>query len=275
MISNQELQNILGEKIIKIEEIRNKDGVSVSRIFYGDKTCVLKYFENKKFIREIDMYKFVKNLGIKTLQILHYGENYILMEDINASNEYRLAVEGDLKDNNVLKNLAHWYRDLHQKGKMCDLKNLYDENDVITIENIKKLATFLEEKDIDFLLKNYSKFINIKNQLTYTLTYNDFAYENLIVGENTAFMYDYNFLGKGYLYADIQNVLSMLDDEKKEYFLKCYGEKFNDLEVIAYKVLQPISALISASFRPKFPAWAKPILSHVKSPNFKSLVGSI
>lgn len=276
MIQKQEIEKVLNCKIKNIEVIREKDGVFVARLFYGDKTCVLKHFQNEKYIREIEMYKLIKSLGIKTLDIIYFGTDYILMEDLNASKNYRLATEEDLKNPVVISNLAKWYKDLHAKGHDCNLSDLYYENDIITIENIKHLDNILSQGDIEFLLQNFDNFMKLKNKLIYTLTYNDFAVENLIVGENIAFMYDYNFLGKGFVYADLQNVMSMLDDENKQKFLQVYDIKnISDIEKYAYKVLQTISSFIRAAQREKFPKWAERLLEKIKSDKFKSVVKEI
>ena len=270
MLSNSELENILNAKIKRVETIREKDGVIVVRVYYGDMTCIVKYFENREYTREVNMYKLVNSLGIKTLKIYYFGDNFMIMEDLNKCKDYSLAVETDLQDLAVLKNLAVWYRELHTKGKTCDLSNLYDENDVITIDNIKSLGGLIDESSVKFLLNNYDNFIKLKNKLPYTLTYNDFACENLIVGKDVAFMYDYNFVGKGTAYSDVQNVMSMLDDDKKQIFFDYYGrDNIQEIEVVASKILQTISSLIRASKRERFPRWAECLLSKVQSSEFK------
>ena len=98
--SISEIENALGNKISKIENLRSKDGVEVSRVFYGGKTCIVKCFENKNYIREIDMYKLVNSLGIKTLKIYYFGNNFIIMEDLNTSKDYNSSY----RNNTVIHN---------------------------------------------------------------------------------------------------------------------------------------------------------------------------
>lgn len=276
MISNLELEKILNAKVEKTEIIRKKDGIVVSRIFYDKKTCVIKYFKNKEYLREIEAYKLLYDLKIKTLKILYFGENFLIMEDLNNVKEYRLATYEDLEDDKVLKNLAKWYKNLHQKGISCDFSKMYNENDIITEENLKMLSSRLGEENVEFLLSYFDDFVKFKNSLSYTLVYNDFAFENLIVGKNVAFMYDFNFLGKGYVYADVKNVLSMLSKEKKSVFLDFYGQAiFLEKEEIAYNVLQTLSAFIKASLMSKFPRWAEGMAERIKSESFKNYVKNI
>lgn len=275
MVSKKELENILKQEISKIELIREKDGVNVSRVFYGNHSYILKYFENKDYLREIEMYKFIKKLQIKTLNIISFGERFLLMEDLNFSPDYRLANEKDLENEDVLKYLADWYKTLHTKGKTVDLSNFYDENDVITEENIKQLKSKLEQKNLDFILNNLSNIKKLYCKLSKTIVYNDFSIENMVVGEKIVFMYDYNFLGKGYAYSDIQNVLTMLGKEQKQIFLKFYDSNFSEFEKFAYSILQPLASLCIAIKRNEFPQWATRSLEYIKSQKFKGKVNNI
>lgn len=276
MINKEKLKKILKQEINKIENIRSKDGIVVSRIFCADnRTYIIKYFENTNYLREIEMYKVVNNLGIKTLDILCYGPNFLLMEDVDCSKEYRLATDEDLLDENVLKHLAEWYKKLHEKGKNLDLSNFYDENDIITKENIEKLKLVLDCESVSFILDNLANIKKLHKSLTTTLVYNDFSSENLIVGNDVAFLYDYNFLGRGYVYADIQNVLSALSDDKKQVFLKFYGENFSALEQFAYFILQPLACLCVALKKEEFPKWAISSVECIKSEKYRLNVQSI
>ena len=271
IMEKQFLEKLLNKDILKIEEIRNKDGISVVRIICDKNNYVLKYFENLDYAREIGIYKLLKKLKIRTLLIKQFGPNYILMEDVNASKDLRLAVQDDLNDDMVLKNLAEWYKTLHEKGKEIDLNDFYCEYDLINKKSLKSLSNILSEGTVQFLIDNIETIYNLKNNLKYTLTYNDFAPENLIVGKNCAFMYDYNFVGKGYAFEDLQNVLAMLTPNKQKVFLKYYGTiKQTKKEKGIQKILTSLSTLILANKRKEFPSWGTRSLNYVKSKEFKN-----
>ena len=268
------LQNLLNKDILKIEEIQNKDGISVVRIFCGDGTFVLKYFENIEYAREIEVYKLFKKLNIKTLLVKQLGPNYILMEDINSSKNLRLAVKEDLNNDNVLKYLAKWYKDLHKKGKNIDLSGFYCEYDWINRKNIRGLSKILSESVMNFLLDNIRKIEKLKNSFSYTLIYNDFDSCNLIVGKDCAFMFDYNFVGKGGAIQDLQNVFAKLTPAKQQLFMKYYGdEQRNPREEEIHKILSALSTLIIASKQKVFPKWGNGSLDYINSEEFnKKLV---
>ena len=270
-MKKQEIEQKLHRSIQRIEQIRNKDGVVVLRLFVGNEIFVLKLFENKEYTREINIYKLFNKLGIRTLKIIELGDDYILMEDLNNSKDYHLACPEDLKNDEHIKNLALWYKQLHSKCAGIDLTDFYCENDLITKENIQALIKILPQKYIDLIFNFWDCIEKAKNSLDYTLTYNDFAIENLIVGKDCAFMFDYNFVGKGYVYADINNVLCMLDKERKQVFQQAYGKTLADfsLEKDVYNILSVLVSLIIASKREKFPIWANSILEHIKQPTFE------
>lgn len=252
-----------------LETIQNKEEIVVARVKNNNDSLIIKYFKNVEFRREIENYKILLSLNIPTLRIISTTDNAILMEDICRSNKYRLGSKEDLDNPTITSLVAEWYRLLHYKGSSYILendnsRNLYDENDIITLENIQyiKQRTLTNALPVWKLIENnydviYKYISNIKR----TLTYNDFYYTNLIVfkEQTSAMMYDYNLLGKGYAYSDIRNVCSSLSLKAKEAFLDTYGE-YNTDEFIADEVSSVITSLYFASQKEKFPTWANEIL---------------
>jgi len=79
-------------------------------------------------------------------------------------------------------------------------------------------------------------------------------------------MFDYNLLGRGYVYSDIRNVTSSLQGEAKLAFLDEYGEeRISTDEIIADSVLVALHSLHVAYEREKFPWWAEEELSKLKN----------
>jgi len=252
--------------------IREKDGVFVYRCDFRGKPAVLKYFENKSYRREILNYQILNKIGVKTIKLLDFSESFIVMEDVNASLVWRLGLSEDLGDLNVAKGLASWYFDFHEKGlKVEELSSLYCEYDEVTNENIRLLATKLPEvqKTFDYIISNYENLVKLIKIPEYTLTYNDFYYTNFIVKKDKqeAFMFDYNFLGKGFRYSDIRNVCSSLTSKAAKVFTaeynKLYFEKHGKnrveeeaLEKQINDVISCLFTLIKAYERDTFPSWA-------------------
>jgi hypothetical protein len=81
--------------------------------------------------------------------------------------------------------------------------------------------------------------------------------------KSEAFMFDYNLLGKGYAYADIRNVCSVLGESARRVFLDEYGG-FDEFEVLVDNVASVIVTLYFACKLKKFPQWAMQYLQSVE-----------
>ncbi|WP_202708989.1 hypothetical protein [Sporosalibacterium faouarense] len=255
---------------IKIEEIRDKDGVFLFRIKTKKDSYILKYFSNEEYTREIKNYEILKGLNIKTIKNYGYTDKSILLEDLETSTEYRLGVCDDLKDIQVAKALAKWYINLHDKGIKYIEQNessFYRESDVIVKENIEfiRMKTNTENNKVwDLVIDNLGLIQEKINIPEKTFNYNDFYWTNLVVSrdKSEAFMFDYNFLGIGFRYCDINNVCSSLSKEAREVFVKEYGYVSTKEEVI-YDFTAIIITLFFAYKREVFPSWAKESLDAI------------
>ncbi len=267
--------------------IRSKAGISLYRVESEGKRYILKVFEKKEDTREIRSYLMLSKLGIPTLPLLGRTENAILLPDVDASGDYRLGEERDLSDPQVARAVAKWYRTLHDKGRafLCGMEeehsgkgkqlgeevdSMYDESDVITLENMRLIAKKTGTGDNALwqaITEHYHEIRRRIDALPRTLTYNDFYWTNLIVSKDKehAFMFDYNLLGKGIAYGDVRNATCALSHEAAEAFLEAYGGHIPDLEKKADAFIAPLVTLFGACDRHTFPAWAEASLEELKS----------
>ena len=257
---------------IGIELIQNKDGVTVARIQSDKNSYIIKCFQNEGYKREINNYKLLKALNVPVINTIGFTDSAVLMEDVSRSETLRLGAKGDLDDEIVARRIAEWYRLLHTSGRAYVQKygtELYDETDFITRENIE----FIKEKTGTINLPvwklindNFDVIVSKINALPRVLTYNDFYYTNLIVAQDksSAFMFDYNLLGKGYVYSDIRNVCSSLSQKAQAAFLEAYG-CFDKDEIIIDEVACILVTLYHACQRKNFPSWAESALIELKT----------
>jgi hypothetical protein len=195
------------------------------------------------------------------------------MEDISASEKWRLGVAEDLGDADVARCLARWYFTFHENGASApELDTLYFEYDSITEENLKMLLLKFPEAEelLRFSLAQYSKLRDLIRKPAFTLTYNDFYWENFVVRKDkrAAMMFDYNLLGRGYRFSDFRNVCWSLSEDAKTAFVDEYNRLFwekhgharaeaEDAERRVDEVAGPLFTLITAFIeRENFPAWA-------------------
>ena len=171
-----------------INILQEKDGVIVARINCENKSFVMKLFQRREFRREIGNYKILSSLNIPTLNFISATDKALLIEDVCSNNTYRLGIDKDLDDAEIATLIAKWYKLLHHRGYEYIEENscvpLYDENDLLTFENIEKikLETNSSELPVWKLIENNFDIIEkLLNKAKRTLTYNDFYYTNLIV----------------------------------------------------------------------------------------------
>lgn len=273
----QELKS-LNVSFNNINLIQNKDGVIVARVQTDEKSYVIKYFQNEDFKREIENYKHLKYLNVPTINVIGFTDSAILMEDISQSDTFRLATIENLDDIVIASEIAEWYKLLHTGSKDFvaeHSKELYDETDFITKENIEfiKEKTGTQNLPVWKLINdNFDIIVSKIRSLPRVLTYNDFYYTNLIVAKDksSAFMFDYNMLGKGYIYSDIRNVCYSLGENAKRAFLDAYGE-FDENEIIVDDVASVLVTLYHACQRKNFPDWASSTLNELKTDYVKKV----
>jgi len=75
-------------EIKDLTEIRVKDGI-LYRFSYQVLKCVIKYFEQEAFRREIFYYQLLGKLQIPTIKLYDSTDTSIILEDINNSNQYK------------------------------------------------------------------------------------------------------------------------------------------------------------------------------------------
>jgi len=255
-----------------VQMLREKDGIAVYRVCAGGTWYILKTYANEADRREIKNYQYLNVLGVQTLDTFGKTEDALLMEDVAHSETLRLAEQGDMNDPAVAARLAAWYKYLHEYGKSfvaAHGQGMYDETDCITPEAMEAVArqTGTQGNPAWALFANHFDTISrMVQSIERTLTYNDFYYTNMIVArdKSSAFMFDYNLLGKGYVYADLRNVTSSLGRDAGEAFLSAYG-KFDPVEKAFDAVSSILTTLHIACQRTAFPAWAQEELEKVKN----------
>ena len=147
---------------------------------------------------------------------------------------------------------------------------------LINHENMIWLREVSHTQSLDFWnvwQEKGAQFQSVLAELPRTLTYNDFFWTNLVVSHDSqrAMMFDYNLLGKGFVYSDLSNVLSSLSEEAGKVFLNAYGP-FDPREEVLNRITSPLVGLILAYHREKFPSWGNEPLEQLKSGELATLL---
>ena len=244
--------------------IREKDGVIVARVPWKNGTAVLKCFEDEEFRREIRNYGILRGCGIPTIEVLGQSERSILLEDIDASDTWRLGAEEDFENPEVIRAIAKWYKTLHTNGMEYVRQHgagMYEEWDCFTRENIEAIRekfSLQDSEGLKALADHYAELRKRMDAAPRTLTYNDFYYTNMVVRKDhtAAMMFDYNLLGKGNCITDLRNVTYWFSEENKREFFSVYGKPDREPELLD-RITSPVITLCSAMKRDIFPDWAE------------------
>jgi len=265
-------------EIKDLTEIRVKDGI-LYRFSYQVLKCVIKYFEQEAFRREIFYYQLLGKLQIPTIKLYDSTDTSIILEDINNSNQYRLGIKEDLSNPKIALGLINWYQKFHHQSSIYLnehpelLNQLFNEYELITKDVVLDLINKTDSKVYGYwesFLIEFDKIKSIINNQTNCLTYNDFYYTNFIVSndEEEVIMYDYNLLGKGFKYSDIRNVSQSLQGKAKEVFLNHYIE-YDQVEKEIDDVFSTLYGLYDAYKKDIFPNWAVEELNHIHNGNLE------
>lgn len=252
--------------------LQDKDGITVARVFCGKDSYILKSFQNPVHCREIENYHLLQSLHIPTIQVIAQTRSALLLEDLECSPEWRLGRKEDMDDSRIAEKLAGWYRQLHQRGYDYAAEhadNLYDESDFFTLENIALVAAKTETENWTswkLLQQHFHDITQTFTKIRKTLAYNDFYYTNMVVARDgsSAFMFDYNLLGKGMAVSDLRNVTYSLSPAAQDAFLSAYGS-FDQTEALLDDIIAPVVTLFLACQRQIFPGWAEEALQEVKT----------
>lgn len=264
------------------EVIQEKNGISVIRVHNRQHHLVVKHFANAADRREISNYQILRSLGIPTIEVIAYTDELIVLEDILFSPRYRLGNKDDLNDCKIAKQLAKWYRILHDNGRVyvqMHGADMYDDSDLITAENILLAAKKTGTQDAEVwevLLAHLHEIRKRIQEIPRTLTYNDFYYTNFIVtnDKEEALMFDYNLLGKGYVFSDLRNTTYSLGSKSKKVFLDTYGEYYKKEEIVD-AVASPLVALIMAAQRNMLPPWTKEPIRQIQDGTLLQLISKM
>lgn len=256
--------------------IQERHGNRLFRITLGITSYVLKVFGNPAASSEIRAYDLLRNLGVPTLRTIVSTNSALLLEDLEASGDFRLASVNDVETAEVGVALAHWYQTLHDVGsrfRMSQTETVFLRREIeeLTPASILDAAAKVGDSDRSkwiTLADNIDRIKDAAMASAETVTYNDFHWTNLALSRDEkpirAIVFDYHLLGLGLRYSDYRNVLGSLGRNAASAFRSEYGEA-DPREKVLDDLMAPLFALLVAFRRSKFPSWAEPHLELAKT----------
>lgn len=270
-------------ELADVSVIPGKHAAALYRLVCSDgRRFVVKCFPQEATASEVRAYDLLTRYDVPVLPLLGQTERALLLEDLNASDTWRLAEDGDVEDAAVGAAVARWYRRLHAAGREImltapqDMGFLGRESDALETESMSRTAERLGLGHHPGW-RRASAHVNALREamraLPETLNYNDFHWSNLALTRHhseavEAIVFDYHLLGLGPSYSDYRNVLTSLRGDAARAFRDGYGP-IDDREAALDAPVSIMIALITAARRPVFPSWAKPCLRAVSDGSFE------
>ena len=255
--------NKLGPKFSgELQVVKIKEGVKIFRLENEETSYIVKYYD------DIDMQRILSNLqtllisGIK-IDVVASTDNVLISEDYEMHLGYRRLTQEDLNDEEIVKNIARWYKIFH----LVCIDDVYDYNNYFSLRNINTIIETLNLKRNAFFSYIIANFDNIKlklNRIKKTVLYRNFSLENVMIScdNSDLFFTGLDTIYIGYRYNDIDNVLENIDKKYHPIFMQEYGTVSDD-EIIINEVVGTVISLYFATKEKIFPLWGKKYLEKI------------
>lgn len=261
--------------------LHERHGHAVYRLECLAGSFVLKWFDDQAPAVEVSNYELLQTNGVPTLPVHGRTPNALLLEDLSASQDWRVAVEADVARAETGVAVAGWYRALHAAGRPLvagpmrppHLGREMDDVDAQTVRELAKRLGYTGDTLWALAADSIEPLKVAMRSLPETLTNNDFHWTNLALSRpdaraRRAIVFDHHLLGIGLAASDHRNVLSGLEGQAQPAFREAYGP----IDERATLLDAPVALLYSLNVavrRPRFHAWGERCLQSVRDGTFE------
>lgn len=257
--------------------LSERHGHALWRIVTARQSYVLKWFPPGDVrATEMQAYALLRQLGVPTLPVHAVADDALLLEDLAASFEWRLASQEDVACAAVGRAVARWYRVFHRRGAELlarpggapsFLRREIDRLDGDSIHAAGRHLALEGQAGWRLAMAQIEALKAAMRALPETLNYNDFYWTNLALSrtpgsERQAIVFDYHLLGIGVRFSDCRNVAGSLAGDAVAAFWQEYGPP-DKREEILDRPLAALVALVTAARLSTFPRWALSSRDHV------------
>ena len=253
--------------ILPVEQIKRSASTVVFRFRTEAEPLVIKCYLSDDSRQELQWYRILIDIGVKTLAPVAMGESEIVFQDMSQSKTYRLGVQSDWANPTVGALLGAWLRDFHRKGYLYLRRNSikgFNDFNYINITNVDRLTKRYGESDLTskMLIEHFPKVLQIFARQFKTFVFRDFYFENFVVHRqlNDAFAYDFDRSGTGIAGMDLAYAETYFLGDALTAFMEAYG-CIGEIEIFLGKLFLDLFKLIYALDYQSTPTWA---MRHVK-----------
>jgi hypothetical protein len=257
--------------------LRQRRGHAVYRMAAAGRSFVLKLFADRD-AAELANYALLEACGVPTPPVRARAPGVLLLEDLDASPDWRLARAVDVEAASTGRAVSGWYKALHGVGARLLAgpdrpTRLRREVDGLDADAVRDLGARLGLSDVPgwaLAAASVEALTSALRTVPETLAYADFHWTNLALTRDPddaarrAVVFDYHLLGVGPAESDVRNVVGSLGEAARAAFLEAYGP-IDERALLLDTPLALLVALREAADRPALPGWARSLLEAVRS----------
>ena len=264
-----------------LTEIKRSDRSVVLKFSTATEPLILKYYLSDSSRREIEWYRVLIDLEVKTLTPIAIGPSEVVFPDLSASTTYRMGVQNDWSNPMVSARIGAWLRDFHRKGyaymRTGGIEG-FNEHEFITMENVRRLVQKYDYAETTGaqLFDYLPSILTYYEQQPKTFVYRDFFFGNFIVSRDLqdAFVYDFDVSGTGIAGTDLAHVETYFLGEALQAFKDAYGS-IDEIELGIGRLFLDLFKLIYALDEDPVPPWTQRHLIRHESGEIASLAEQI
>ena len=242
---------------------------------------ILKHYRSSDSKRELEWYKLLQELGVKTLRPIAVGPESAVFPDLSRDQDYRIGVIDDWSDPLVASSLASWLKEFHRRGyayPSIATLSAFNEHDYITPKNVRRMLRkhCPQDESGKSFVDALDGILGYYHTLPRTLMYRDFYYENLVIrnDRSEAFVYDFDVSGTDIAESDIAHVETYLSDNALVAFMEEYGP-VDELHLEIGRLFLALFKIMYALDERTVPPWAKVYVDRLVNGSLHGMVQKI
>ena len=220
----KELENIGCFFYCEINFLKVKDDVMFFEVNDKEDTYLIRYYEGGGVNYLIQKYTLLKNLGIKTEEIVTFSDNVVVCCNMQEKFGYKLLKKEDLYNEDQIRKLAKWCKKFNAMENDCYL----EVESVFILKNIKMIIekfNLHHNKVMNYVVENFNNIKMKYDKLNKSIILGDFFIDSVLFCEEAC---DFCVCG-------ISDVFIVSRYEFMCVFLEIINEKYKSVFIDEFK----------------------------------------
>lgn len=228
----KELENIGCFFSGEINFIKVKEDMMLFEAIDKGVSYLIKYYEFGDVNNLVNKYELLENIGIKTEEIVTYGDNVIVCENMEENYGYQLLKKSDLCNEDQVRKFARWCEcfNVNERSSYPEFITLFMLDNIKTI--VKKFNLY-HNKFINYVIDNFNNIKMKYEKVNKSIILGGFVDNILFCEEKCDFIVcSVNNIFLGSRYEFVCNLLEIIDEKYKSIFYEEFGQIKKEDQII-------------------------------------------